>query len=155
EIMLLHVFNNKKFEERNYLFPEAVDKLNEAQDDIKQKIEDKLDDWALRVMGPSFYQARVEFGEPAEVFSKYSRVYDVLVVGANKHGILDRVFFNSVSENIIGRTHMPTMILRKQLNGSQVATALVDMANDSKSFIHSVLLWAKSMRLARVNFLAY
>lgn len=155
EIMLLHVFNHKKFEERNYLFPEAVEKLNEAQDAIKQKIEDKLDDWALRVMGPSFYQARVEFGEPAEVFSKYSKIYDVLVVGANKHGILDRVFFNSVSENIIGRTHMPTMILRKQLNGSQVATVLVDMADNSKSFIQSVLLWAKSMRLARVNFLAY
>src|SRR5690606_32181752 len=62
EITLLHVFNDIFFSEREFLFPDSIAKVEKAKEEIKIKLEDKLDDWALEVMGPSYYQARVEFG---------------------------------------------------------------------------------------------
>lgn len=155
EITLLHVFNDHYYTEREFLFPDSVVKMEKAKETIKQKLEDKLDDWAVEVMGPSFYQARVEFGSPGDVFSKYSKQFDLLVMGANKHGFIDRVFMNSVAENILGRTHMPTLILRQQVVGAQEATVLVDLDEDVKSYTARVLDWAKSMRIGKLNFISY
>lgn len=155
EITLLHVFNDHYYEEREFLFPDAIEKMTKAKAEIRKRLEDKLDDWAVEVMGPSFYQARVEFGNPAEVFAKYSKQFDLLVLGANRHSFIDRVFLNSVAESILGRTHMPTMILRQQNKPSHEATVLVDMADDIKDYIGKVLSWAEGMRISSLKFISY
>lgn len=155
EITLLHVFNERIFEERENLFPETALKLDSIKEELKQKLEDKLDDWASKVMGQSFYQARIEFGHPEEVFLKQSKGFDCLVIGLNKHGLLDRIFMNSVAEKILGHTFLPTMILRNKLAGCGEANVLLDLTEDVKSVLPSIFDWATKMRIPRLNFISY
>lgn len=154
-ITLLSVYHEARFAERDSLYPAAALKQDEAMSKIKFSLEDKLDEWATKHLDGVTCQKLIEFGEPAQVFSKLSTNYDLLVMGSNPHGIIDKVFMNSVAESIVGRTHKPTIILRKGLAQASEATVLVDLGDHPKEVVRGSVELAKNFGLKKLNFVSY
>lgn len=154
-ITLLSVYHEGRFAERDSLYPAAALKQDEAMSKVKFALEDKLDEWATKHLDGIACQKIVELGEPAQIFAKLSDNYDLLAIGSNPHGIIDKVFMNSVAESIVGRTHKPTLVLRKGLAQATEATVLVDLGDHPKEVIQGAAILANDLGIKKLNFVSY
>lgn len=154
-LTLLSIYFENRFEERDNLYPAAALKQDEAKSKVKFSIQDKLDKWATTHTPNIKTEQIVEFGDPAEIFEKYSSSYDLIVLGSNQHGLIDKVFMNSVAERIVGRTYVPTLIKRAELAKSKSAKVLVDLGDHPSEVISSAFKWAKTLGLTHLEFVSY
>tara|TARA_R110000868_G_scaffold117600_17_gene312656 strand:+ start:2744 stop:3643 length:900 start_codon:yes stop_codon:yes gene_type:complete len=155
DLTLIHVYNQKLFEERDLLYAKAALKYDEVVSKIRVDVETKLSEWAKRIFVSHPYKVKVEFGIPARIFENESPGYDALVTGANRHGIWDHIFLNSVAESILGRSFIPTLIFRKKFSGWSEATVLVDLGEDVESVVGKAFSFAADMSLKKLNFISY
>lgn len=154
-LTLMSIYFERRFEEVDHLYAAAVLKHAEAKSKIQFSIEDKLEAWAKKNTAGLKTQKIVEFGDPAEVFAKHAGEFDLIVLGSNKHGLLDKVFKNSVAENIVGRTYAPTLIKRSQLSKANSAKVLVDVSDHPNEIISDSFKWANSLGLSSLEFISY
>jgi len=154
-ITLMSVYNQHRFEERDHLYPAAALKQDEFKSKIKFGLEDKLEAWAKQHLGSIACERVIEFGEPAQIFSSYAKNFDWIVIGSNPHNIIEKIFMNSVAENILGQSDCAAMVLRRKLAGATEATVLVDLGDHPEEVIKRSFAWAKDMRVAKLNFVTY
>lgn len=154
-LTLMSIYFERRFEEVDQLYAAAVLKHAEAKSKIQFAIEDKLETWAKTHTLGFKTQKLVDFGEPAEVFAKHAGDFDLIVLGSNKHGFIDKLFMNSVAETIIGRTFAPTLIKRSDFSKVSSAKVLVDLGDHPKEVIKNSIKWAKTLGLSSLEFCSY
>ncbi len=155
DLTSIHVYNQRLFEERDLLYAKAALKYDEVVSKIRGDVEAKLSEWAKKTFTTYPYKTKVEFGVPAQIFEKLTPAYDALVIGANRHGLWDHLFLNSVAESILGRSFIPTLIFRKKFCGWDEATVLIDLGEDAQSVVKDALKFAEEFNLKKLNFVSY
>lgn len=154
-LTLMSIYFERRFEEVDQLYAAAVLKHAEAKSKIQFALEDKLEAWAKTNTPGLKTNKLVEFGDPAEVFAKHAKEFDLIVLGSNKHGFIDKLFMNSVAENIVGRTFAPTLIKRSDFSKGSSAKVLVDLGDHPKETISNSIQWAKTLGLSSLEFCSY
>tara|TARA_R110000868_G_scaffold129349_3_gene338014 strand:- start:2214 stop:3113 length:900 start_codon:yes stop_codon:yes gene_type:complete len=155
DLTLIHVYNQKLFEERDMLYAKAALKYDEVVSKIKVELEEKLGSWGEKNFGKYPHKLKIEFGIPAQVFEKQTPAYDALVIGANRHGLWDHLFLNSVAESVLGRSFIPTLVFRKKFAGWTEATVLVDMGENVDEVVKKAVGFAQDMNIKKLNFMSF
>lgn len=60
------------------------------------------------------FEGKMVFGDPGYTIVKYAKdkKYDVIVIGARGRGALKEVFFGSVSNYVLHKTTLPTIVIK-------------------------------------------
>ena len=155
EITLIYSFDQSYFEEKSHLYPDAISKLESAKSHYHLKFEEELKTWAKKRFDGLDYKVRVEFGRPSDIVASLAADYDWLVIGMNQHNLLENIFSTSTAEELLGRTQIPTLVLRDRLAGSMMATVLLDLGDKPLELVKASSLWAQDVGIKHLCFQVY
>lgn len=155
ELTLIHSFDESFFAEKSELYPEAALKLESIQEELRGKLENQLDTWAKKNFPSIKLTTEIAFGKTADIVRERSKKYDWIVLGVNRHNLVERFFSASTAEEILGRTFAPTVVLKQKFSGSDQATVLLDLGDHPNQLIDYSLKWAKRIGLKKLNYHIY